>query len=83
VVFTMTLLSPGPFRLANGQLFDPNTTINLTLQPPAGQTYLQYGQTFSLVLTSAPSPVPEPGTLLLIASGLLSLAGVVRKKSTG
>jgi len=80
VVFTMTLLNPGPFRLANGQLFDPNTTINMILEPLPGQTYLQYGQTFSIVLTSVPSPVPEPGTWLLFASGLLGLAAVARGK---
>jgi hypothetical protein len=83
VVFTMTLLNPGLFRLANGQLFDPNTTITLILEPPPGQTYLQYEQTFSIVLTSVPEPVPEPGTLLLFASGLLGLARVVRSKLAG
>jgi hypothetical protein len=81
--FTTTLLNPGPFRLANGQLFDPNTTITLILEPLPGRTYLQDGQTFSIVLTSVRSPVPEPGTWLLFASGLLGLAGVARGKWAG
>lgn len=82
-VFTMSLMNPYPFRLANGQLFNPNTTITLILEPLPGQTYLQYGQIFPIVLTSVPAPVPEPGTLLLFASGLLGVAGAARRKWAG
>jgi hypothetical protein len=79
----MSLMNPYPFRLANGEVFNPNTTITLILEPLPGQTYLQYGQTFPIVLTSVPEPVPERGTLLLFASGLLGLAGVVRRRLAG
>ena len=44
VVFTMTLLNPGPFRPANGQLFDPTTTINLILEPPPGRPTCNTGR---------------------------------------
>jgi len=31
-------------------------------------------------VTSAPAPVPEPGTLMLLGSGVFGVAGVIRRK---
>jgi hypothetical protein len=40
------------------------------------------GQAYYLVATMAPiTPVPEPGTWLLVGSGLIAVAGVRRRKS--
>jgi hypothetical protein len=33
-----------------------------------------------LVMTTPPSTVPEPGTMALMATGLASLAGTVRRR---
>lgn len=79
-VFNLSLQNTWPFRLANGRLFTPGPTITVGLYPPPGQTYLQYGQGVALVLNSQPSPVSEPASLLLFASGLLATAGVVWRK---
>jgi len=79
-VFTMSLLDPWPFRLANGKLFTPVTNFRITMEPLPGQTYLQPGQTIAIVLTSVPTPVPEPGSLLLLSSGLLGVAATAWRK---
>lgn len=79
-VFTMTLALTGPFRLANSQLFNPNPTIAMLLLPPPGQTYLQPGQTFAIVLNALPSAVPEPSSLLMLATGLIATAVAARRK---
>ena len=79
-VFNMSLLYTWPFRLANGRLFYPSSTLTVSLYAPPGQTYLQYGQSVDVVLNSQPSPVPEPASLLLVANGLLATAGVVWRK---
>jgi hypothetical protein len=83
IVFTMSLLNNYPFRLANGQWFNPNSTITVTLEPLPGQTYLQYGQSVNIVLTSQPTPVPEPTSLLLFGSGLLGIATAAWRRLRG
>jgi len=79
-VFVMTLLQTGPFRLADGKLFNPVTTFTITMEPLPGQTYLQPGQTVAIVLTSVPTSVPEPASLLLLCSGLLGVAATAWRK---
>jgi hypothetical protein len=80
IVFTMSLVGTGPFRLANGQLFNPNSTITVTIEPLPGQTYVQYGQTVNIVLTSQSTPTPEPTSLLLFGSGALGIAAAAWRK---
>jgi hypothetical protein len=79
-VLNMSLQSAWAFRTANGQIFTPSPTITVGLYALPGQTYLQPGQSIPIVLNSLPSPVPEPASLLLFASGLLTTAGAVWKK---
>jgi hypothetical protein len=71
-------LSPGAFTLADGSTWLPDSLlVSVTLLPSDGRSYLLPGFDFAL-LTIEASPqveVPEPGTALLIASGIASLAG--------
>ena len=83
IVFTMSLLNTFPFRLANGHLFTPNSTITVVLEPLPGQPYVQQGQTVNVVLTSQPTPTPEPASLLLFGSGLLGIAVAAWRRSHG
>jgi len=83
IVFTMSLIDTLPFRLANGQLFTPNSTITVALEPLPGQPYVQQGQTVNIVLTSQPTPTPEPASLLLFGSGLLGIAVAAWRRPHG
>lgn len=83
VVFTMSLVSTGPFRLANGDLFNPTSTITVTIEPLPGLTYVQYGQSVNIVLTSQPTPTPEPASLFLFGSGAIGIAAATWRRRHG
>jgi hypothetical protein len=80
VVFTMSLVGTGPFRLANGHVFNPTSTITVTIESLPGQTYVQYGQSVNIVLTSQPTPTPEPGSLFLFGSGTIGIAAATWRR---
>lgn len=70
----------GTFTPANGAVegfawsgFD--ASYNPTVQPPV-YTFAQI-----VAATTAPAPVPEPGTLMLVGTGVAALAGYVRSKN--
>jgi hypothetical protein len=52
------------------------TSVDITVSGTAGLDLAD----FSYGTANGSSPVPEPGTMLLLGSGLLGLAGVVRRK---
>jgi len=57
-----------------------------TLSGNVGNVSFQYGTSLSepnIPCTNGCTPVPEPGTLALFGTGLLSLAGVIRRRIAG
>ncbi len=75
-------ISPAAFTLGDGSRWLPTSLLlSVTLLPSNGRSYLSAGFDFALLTLEAspdaetPAPVPEPGTALLIASGIASLAG--------
>jgi hypothetical protein len=61
---------PVSFRLANGTLFTTAGSASFLLVPPTGQRVLEPGNSVPITLTA----VPEPGTLVLIGTGLAVVA---------
>jgi len=59
---------------------DPTVDSSLADMYTAGATYLRF---IPLNSVSSEGDVPEPGTMLLVGTGILSLAGVVRRRLIG
>jgi len=79
-----------PFPLGNGNNFLTITTsggeflTSVTITPAAGSNYAQYDQprvsgVCTLGTVGCSLPVPEPGTLALLVSGLVSF-GIIRRR---
>ncbi len=75
-------ISPGMYQtLYSGTLANP-TLENFTNLQLQGYGYGSplYDESFVLNATGAPSETPEPGSIFLLGSGLLGMAGAVRRK---
>jgi hypothetical protein len=74
------------FALADGaSLADPFTVsfVWLGIGAPGAQSFDVYDTAFDTVESGQTAPVPEPGTILLVGSGLLGLAGLRKKAWKG
>jgi hypothetical protein len=76
------MIAPGVYQtLYSGTLTDPTLEnfTNLQLQT-YGYGSPEYNESFVLNATGATTATPEPGSILLLGTGLLGLAGAVRLK---
>ena len=65
--------------ILNGYDFPPGTYVGME-DLPAGQSDWDYNDDTFLFTNVSNTQTPEPGTLLTFASGLLGLAGFIRRK---
>ena len=79
IIETMGQLDLGYFSL--NEYITLEYKISAFAQPiDSSQCYIDFGMTGNLVTDVAPSPVPEPVTMVLVGTGLVGIIGVTRRK---
>ena len=75
-------LHTGNFRLVGGFAHEAQANYYLGLTPSADnvQGYYRHTGNFQQDLITPMSPVPEPGTILLLGSGLIAVGAAIRRR---
>ena len=71
----------GPDRRSGWDPFEPIAFFFVSVQPPGARAYDLLSPDFGLGTAQTLGPIPEPGSFVLLGSGLAGLYAAVRRRN--